>query len=172
MPAGNGSVEIGAGRSSNNKVVDPVNILLTKSATTIRSIFAWLTVGGKKWYCGVFDRPLIAESIPSGVKISGSTSTSNTVKAIEESLFLEPCPDQCACISATRSIFSWATVGGEGWGESERSTYEHPWMTGLIPSDTNESASGIHRNQFPARWKPGQLRVYPINGVVTSRPYP
>jgi hypothetical protein len=80
-------------------------------------------------------------AIPSGVKTSGSTSTSNAVKATEDLHFLEPCPDQRTSIAATRSIFAWLPIGGEGWGESERSIYEHPWMTGLIPSDTDESAS-------------------------------
>ena len=132
---------LGAGRTSNNTVIDTVSILLTKSAAAVRSIFAWLTVGGEKRKCEVPDRPLIAGSIPSGVKTSGPTSTSNTVKSTEELLCFQQCPDQRASIAATRSIFAWLTVGGEGWGESERSIYEHPWMAGLVPSDTDESAS-------------------------------
>ena len=60
---------------------------------------------------------------------------------VEEVLFVEPELDESASIAATRSMFAWLTVGGEGWGESERSIFEHHWMTDLIPSDTDESAS-------------------------------
>ena len=129
------------GRTSNNTVVEAVSILLTKFAAALHFIFAWLKIAGEKCERGAFGRPWITGSMPSGVKTLGPTSTSDTVKATEELLFREPCPDYHASIAATRSIFAWLAVGGEGWGESERSIYQHPWMTGLIPSDTDESAS-------------------------------
>ena len=141
-----------AGRTSNNAVIDSVRI--PKSAAAPCSIFPWLTVEGEKCECGVFDCPLIIESIPSSTKISGPSSTSNTVKATKELLFLESCFDQSASIAPTRSIFAWLTVGGEGWGESERSIYEHPWMKGLVPSDTDESASdGSSEADEHTNWK-------------------
>ena len=128
-------------RTSNNTIVDAVSILLTTFAAAIHFVFAWLNNGGEKYECGVFDRSWMTGSIPSDVKTLGPSDTSDTVKATEKLLFQEPCRDHRASIAATRSIFAWPAVGGEGWGESERSIYQHPWMTGLIPSDTDESAS-------------------------------
>ena len=132
----------GADRTSHHIVVEPVSIFLAKSAAAIRSLFAWLTIGGKgcrRSERSIYEHLWIAATIPSGVNTVGNTSYS--VKSTEEISHLESVSDQRASIFATRTIFSWLTVGGEGWGESERSIYEHPWMARLVPSDTDESAS-------------------------------
>ena len=92
-----GTMILGAGRTSNNTVIDTVS--------------------------------------PSGAK------TLRLSKSTKKLLCLEQDPDQIASIAATRSVFAWLTVGGEGWGESERLIFEDPWMAGLIPSDTDEGAS-------------------------------
>ena len=60
--------------------------------------------------------------IPKNVIVDMGLQAANPV---EEVLCLESDLDESASIAATRSIFAWLTVGGEGWGESERSIFEH-----------------------------------------------
>lgn len=135
---------LGAERTSTDSVLDHFNSRLTETMAAIRSKIAWLAAGCLGWK--ETDRSTLrpsrmAGSVPLGVQSSEEGGVPNATKLTGDLSFLESDSRQRASIAATRSIFAWVTVGGEGWGESERPIFEHPWMADLIPSDTDESAS-------------------------------
>jgi len=55
--------------------------------------------------------------------------------------------DWQASEAATREIFAWPFVGGEGHGRSEAEIYKHPWVADLLDNDTDCSdSSGASSN--------------------------
>lgn len=120
------------------------NSPLTETIVIIRSKIAWLAAGYLGWKGSdrsVLRHTRMAESVPLGVQSSEEGGVPSATELAGDLRFLESESHQRASIAATRSIFAWVTVGGEGWSESERPIYEHPWMIDLIPPDTDESAS-------------------------------
>lgn len=49
--------------------------------------------------------------------------------------------DETASITATRNIFAWNSVNGEGYGPSEKPIFEHEWLEGLLEDDTDDEPS-------------------------------
>ena len=140
----NGIDILGTETISHCSVVDRVGSLLTRLTAAMRVNFARLThgcSGSKRTEPSILDRSWMAGLIPSCVQSSGAGGAFSATKSTEDLLFLESEPHQRVSKAATRSVFAWLTVGGEGWGESERPIFEHPWMRGLIPTDTDDSAS-------------------------------
>ena len=120
------------------------NSRLTETIVAIRSKIAWLAAGCLGWKetdRSVLRDTWMAGSVPLGVQSSEEGGVPNATKITGDLRFLESDSHQRASIAATRSVFAWITVGGEGWSESERPIFEHPWMMDLIPPDTDESAS-------------------------------
>ena len=133
-----------AERTSIDSVLDHSNSRLTETMMAIRNKIAWLASGcpsSKETDRSIVRHTRMAESVPRAVQISEEGEVPNATELTEALRFLESDSRQRASIAATRLIFQWNTVGGEGWSESERPIFEHPWMTDLIPSDTDESAS-------------------------------
>ena len=135
---------LGAERPSTDSVLDHSNSRLTETMAAVWSKITRLATGWLGWKeadCLILRLSRMAGSVPHGVQISKEGGVSNATKLTGDLGFLESGSRQRASIAATRSIFTWITVGGEGWGESERPIFEHLWMARLIPSDTDESAS-------------------------------
>ena len=135
---------LGAERSTSVSIYDRAKSFVTLWAPALYLQNAWLTLGCKRWkgvQCSVLSHQWLKRLITRAVQKSGQIGASNATKSIDDLLYIESGPHQSASIEATRSVFAWVSVGGEGWGESERHIFEHPWMVGLIPTDTDESAS-------------------------------
>lgn len=135
---------LGVERTTPDSVVGHIISFLTETMGAIRSIIASLAAGCLGWRAAdrsFLRRSQMAGSGPLGIQNSEEGGVPNATELSGILRFLESDSRQSASIAATRSIFAWVTVGGEGWGESERAILEHPWMAELIPSDTEESAS-------------------------------
>ncbi|MCJ1395928.1 hypothetical protein MMC18_008814 [Xylographa bjoerkii] len=132
---------LGTQRIYDDSNVDRTRSVLTKWAAAIRRKLTWFTVRGMGWQMGgrMIDNHPWAKGLIRRIQNSGAGGIPNATGSIKDLHHLEPDYPQ-ASIAATRSIFAWLTVGGEGWGESEGPIYEHPWMAELIPTDTDESA--------------------------------
>ena len=49
--------------------------------------------------------------------------------------------DETASITATRNIFAWNAVNGEGYGLNEKPIFEHKWLEDLLEEDSDDESA-------------------------------